>query len=112
MLCISYFHAAYNIVIFQTDHSNRQVVVCLRGTMSLDDVATDCECEVTSIDTGDFWDACDPNGTFLVHGGMLRVALAVGRQSGPLTSALNHALTINPGYCEIYIVTSNVQMIC
>mgnify|MGYP001586334921 FL=1 len=74
----------------------------MRGTMSLDDVATNCECEATRINTGYFWDASDPNGTFLVHGGMLRVALAVGGNRGPLTSALNHALTINPGYCELF----------
>ena len=86
--------------ILKTDHPSSQVTVCLRGTMSIDDVATDFKCESARINTKDFWDPGEQIGTYLVHGGMLRVALAMDGNRGPLTSAINHALTVNPGYCE------------
>lgn len=85
-----------------TDHSTRKVLLCLRGTFSVDDAATDLACEPAEFDSGLYWDQ-DGNGggggeKYAVHGGMFEVAVAMGCREGPVTRAVGKAMRSNPDY--------------
>ncbi|KAK4699142.1 EEF1A lysine methyltransferase 2, partial [Phenoliferia sp. Uapishka_3] len=90
-----------------TDHRRHQVLLCLRGTMSIDDLATDLACELLPFPSEDFWDEAGDGGevfkTYQVHGGMWEVALAMGHPRGAVTRAISKALIANPEY-ELYLM--------
>lgn len=89
-----------------TDHPRRTVVVCLRGTLSIDDIATDLTCEEAEWDPKRFWDAPytpedDAEGhaeRLLVHEGFLEIATAMGGPDGPVTRTVARMLKANPGF--------------
>lgn len=129
-----------------TDHARREVILVIRGTMSLNELAVDLTCDpadfkVTSpsltkkdVDEQDTLDAFDealdsipgsfpidlstppPSPTskqpreatetsagdeddiYLVHGGMLKMAKAMGSRGKPVHGAVKHALVQNEGY--------------
>ncbi|KAK1227266.1 hypothetical protein PQX77_009753 [Marasmius sp. AFHP31] len=104
-----------------TDHSRSQVVLVLRGTMSLNEIAVDLTCESeefvpATTDTSDEREAPIPGqfvfptrprkpsvstlspGHYMVHSGMLRMARAMGEIGKPVQLAVHEALYKNPGY--------------
>ncbi|KAM0789096.1 hypothetical protein ACM66B_003153 [Microbotryomycetes sp. NB124-2] len=100
-----------------TDYSNESVNVVLRGTLSVDDIATDLACEPAPFDESLYWDAAsvrprsgssvppttktEPSTThegYSVHGGMFEMAIAIGGHDGPLTRAVARALKKNPTF--------------
>ncbi|ESK93113.1 lipase class 3 [Moniliophthora roreri MCA 2997] len=106
-----------------TDHSRGQVVLVLRGTMSLNEIAVDLTCDseefepaTTEVDEeleshvpGRFLfprvplsrrssNATLPSGRYHVHSGMLRMARAMGEVGKPVQLAVHEALYKNPGY--------------
>ncbi|KAK7051324.1 hypothetical protein VNI00_004824 [Paramarasmius palmivorus] len=104
------------------DHSRGQVVLVLRGTMSLNEIAVDLTCdseefepattetdeEMESPVPGRFIfprtrsrrssNATLPSGRYHVHSGMLRMARAMGEVGKPVQLAVHEALYKNPGY--------------
>ena len=56
----------------------------------------------TNIRSGEAADASvgDEDGTYLVHGGMLKMAKAMGCRGKPVHGAVRHALMQNEGYSE------------
>ncbi|CAK5276119.1 unnamed protein product [Mycena citricolor] len=94
-----------------TDHSRGQIVLVLRGTMSLNEIAVDLTCEEEPFvvaTTGVVEDDPVP-GQFAfprrsdstshhAHGGMLRMAQAMGGIGKPVQLAVHEALYHNPGY--------------
>lgn len=130
-----------------TDHSRREVVLVLRGTMSLNELAVDLTCDpaeftiysparkskdpVDEQETLDAFDeeletipgsfpidlstpppkspirrtaarsqSFDEENTFEVHGGMLKMARAMGSKGKPVYAAIKYALKQNEGYSE------------
>ncbi|KAK4047893.1 hypothetical protein OIV83_005075 [Microbotryomycetes sp. JL201] len=100
-----------------TDYPNQSVNIILRGTLSVDDVATDLACEPAPFDETLYWDPSsvrrDTTRTtyssdtaqpslahegYAVHGGMFEMALAIGGRDGPLTRAVSRALKKNPTF--------------
>lgn len=129
-----------------TDHARREVVLVLRGTMSLNELAVDLTCDpadfrihVTppsddpSVDEDAELDAfeeqlenipgafpmdlstpiavhplrrtrsrcstsSEDDGTYQVHGGMLKMAKAMGSRGKPVHIIVRHALKRNEGY--------------
>ncbi|KAF9268403.1 alpha/beta-hydrolase [Marasmius fiardii PR-910] len=105
-----------------TDHSRSQVVLVLRGTMSLNEIAVDLTCESeefepATTDTSEELEflpgqfvfptksrsrrssnATLPAGRYMVHSGMLRMARAMGEVGKPVHLAVHEALYRNPGY--------------
>ncbi|KAK2462270.1 hypothetical protein APHAL10511_005576 [Amanita phalloides] len=83
-----------------TDYNRGQVVLVLRGTMSLNEIAVDLTCEpelfkpVISHVSSDVTNA----PTYHVHGGMLRMARAMGDVGKPVQLAVNEALHHNPEF--------------
>ncbi|KZS94124.1 alpha/beta-hydrolase [Sistotremastrum niveocremeum HHB9708] len=102
-----------------TDHARRQVVVVLRGTMSINELAVDLTCDpepfspVSSSRMEDWSPEEDvpgflsagaqetssqtPEG-FQVHSGIKRLAYTMGSKGGPLHMAVRGALRRNDGY--------------
>ncbi|KAG9219484.1 hypothetical protein CCMSSC00406_0005378 [Pleurotus cornucopiae] len=101
-----------------TDHGRSQIVLVLRGTMSLNEIAVDLTCdpeefepEITVRLEGDetpvpgqysipFPSVAQNRPTYHVHGGMLRMARAMGDIGKPVQLAVQEALYKNPGYGE------------
>ncbi|OAX40588.1 alpha/beta-hydrolase [Rhizopogon vinicolor AM-OR11-026] len=107
-----------------TDHDRHQVVLVLRGTMSLNELAVDLTCEPVEFEPASTTSpegAGDsipfPHGStrrtsrrrlsilstishpkYHVHGGMLRMARVMGEIGKPVHLAVMDALTRNPGY--------------
>ncbi|KAJ3756522.1 hypothetical protein EV360DRAFT_47831 [Lentinula raphanica] len=99
-----------------TDHSRAQVVLILRGTMSLNEIAVDLTCEAeefepastTVIDNpfpGHYnfprqasTSSIESPRKYLVHSGMLRMARAMGDVGKPVQLAVHEALYRNPDY--------------
>lgn len=128
-----------------TDHAHREVVLVIRGTMSLNELAVDLTCDPAeftitspSISVEDVADedadlnafdeeletipgsfpidlstpssslpndgeltstpALKEGDTYLVHGGMLKMARAMGSRGKPVYAAVKHALKQNEGY--------------
>lgn len=82
----------------QTDHPNRTILLLIRGTLSIDDVATDLACEPSAFDPSLYWDEECESQSFLVHGGIMEMTLAMGGHDGPVTRAVAKALKRNPSY--------------
>ncbi|KIY72562.1 alpha/beta-hydrolase [Cylindrobasidium torrendii FP15055 ss-10] len=107
-----------------TDHSRNQVVLVIRGTMSLNEIAVDLTCDVTDF-TPARMGAMDPTPvpgrfafptvpeeegegdsakegakpeTYQVHSGILRMAKAMGDIGRPVQVAVQEALFKNPDY--------------
>ncbi|KAJ3738904.1 hypothetical protein DFH05DRAFT_1515723 [Lentinula detonsa] len=99
-----------------TDHSRAQVVLILRGTMSLNEIAVDLTCEPEEFEPATTAVAEDPapgyydfprqdsassiqsSRRYLVHSGMLRMARAMGDVGKPVQLAVHEALYRNPDY--------------
>ncbi|KAG6830952.1 hypothetical protein H0H92_013663 [Tricholoma furcatifolium] len=102
-----------------TDHGRSQVVLVLRGTMSLNEIAADLTCDAEEFEpavTGDEDESIPGQYTFPsmsqshasissmtpqryhVHSGMLRMARAMGGMGKPVQLAVREALHHNPGY--------------
>ncbi|KAJ7229092.1 hypothetical protein GGX14DRAFT_416658, partial [Mycena pura] len=114
-----------------TDHSRAQIVLVLRGTMSLNEIAADLTCEEEEFEpattaaltedddnpvpgrfafpSGNRPQLQIPSGFLLsrtgplsprhhAHGGMLRMARAMGRIGKPVQLAVHEALLHNPDY--------------
>ncbi|KAJ7087313.1 hypothetical protein B0H15DRAFT_843485 [Mycena belliarum] len=100
-----------------TDHGRNQIVLVLRGTMSLNEIAVDLTCEeedfepaITTTSEADetpipgqfVFSVCDASAPqpprHHAHGGMLRMARAMGGVGKPVQLAVHEALLHNPGY--------------
>ncbi|KAF7433590.1 hypothetical protein PC9H_005551 [Pleurotus ostreatus] len=99
-----------------TDHGRSQIVLVLRGTMSLNEIAVDLTCDPEEFEPaitvrleGDetpvpgqysipFPSVAQNRPTYHVHGGMLRMARAMGDIGKPVQLAVQEALYKNPGY--------------
>ncbi|KAJ7047845.1 hypothetical protein C8F04DRAFT_23945 [Mycena alexandri] len=110
-----------------TDHSRAQIVLVLRGTMSLNEIAVDLTCEDEEFEPattttseeeeepvpGHFvfpsastrpqvhfpsGSTTPPQSTHHAHGGMLRMARAMGGIGKPVQLAVHEALLHNPDY--------------
>ncbi|KAI9507191.1 alpha/beta-hydrolase [Russula earlei] len=110
-----------------TDHSRRQIVLVFRGTMTLNEVAVDLTCEPEEFEPASATayeghsaknedDHCDADvdrprsasfrsvrsfeedHRYLVHGGILKMSLAMGAPGRPVFTAVEEALSRNPGY--------------
>ena len=112
-----------------TDHGRAQVVLVLRGTMSLNEIAADLTCDPEDFEPATSQDddlhpthhlsarLVFPSGStsnksyrtrsrassttsprYYVHGGMLRMARAMGDPGKPVQLAVREALYLNPGY--------------
>ncbi|CAE6474763.1 unnamed protein product [Rhizoctonia solani] len=93
-----------------TDHGRKQIVLVLRGTYSLNELAIDLTCEPVSFtparETPIFKPRDEPEKqsteraeeTHIVHGGMLKTAELMGLPGRPVHTAIAKALRKNPGY--------------
>jgi len=100
-----------------TDHSRKEVVLVLRGTMSLNELAVDLTCDPVAFETGSSDEQSPQNEEaqgsestdenrrpsdsqthYEVHGGMLKLARAMGAPGKPVHSAVKKALDDNEGY--------------
>ncbi|KAF5346921.1 hypothetical protein D9758_010091 [Tetrapyrgos nigripes] len=109
-----------------TDHSRAEVVLVLRGTMSLNEIAVDLTCHTEEFEPASAPESdSDEDGlsipgrfafpqkkrsnsvtststtyrpTYVVHSGMLRMAHAMGDIGKPVQAAVHEALYRNPGY--------------
>ncbi|GAA96787.1 uncharacterized protein L969DRAFT_26474 [Mixia osmundae IAM 14324] len=96
-----------------TDHPTKSICLSLRGTLTIDDLATDLTCEEASFTAHTrHWASSESldgptirnsEDQYLVHGGMLEIAEAIGGPSGRLTRAVRRALQANPDY-SLFIV--------
>ena len=94
-----------------TDRPAKAIVLCVRGTWSLDDLATDLACEEASFaEHAANWAPQPEASTYSVHGGacalvcrpdapgMLEIAEAMGGVRGPVTKAVAKAMRANEDY--------------
>ncbi|SGZ33704.1 BQ5605_C041g11985 [Microbotryum silenes-dioicae] len=86
-----------------TDHPNHTITVLVRGTTTIDDIATDLACESSIFDETEYWDDASPPQSsrlapYTVHSGMYEIALAMGRKDGAMHRVVDKALRRNPGY--------------
>ncbi|KAH7921707.1 alpha/beta-hydrolase [Leucogyrophana mollusca] len=101
-----------------TDHGRRQVVLILRGTMSLNELAVDLTCEPAEFKPASYFsreesdDLCFgqhasgkksrqtsyQSPVYHAHGGMLRMARVMGEIGKPVHLAVADALIRNPEY--------------
>ncbi|KAJ4471992.1 hypothetical protein J3R30DRAFT_3522460 [Lentinula aciculospora] len=102
-----------------TDHSRAQVVLILRGTMSLNEIAVDLTCEPEEFEPASTATLDDPvpgqyhfprqdpascnqssplPRRYMVHSGILRMARAMGDIGKPVQLAIHEALYKNPNY--------------
>ncbi|KAG8754175.1 hypothetical protein FRC14_005314 [Serendipita sp. 396] len=86
-----------------TDHARRQVVLILRGTMSLNELAVDLTCEPVDFEPHISrrirrQSTASLRSPYLVHSGMLRMAQVMGSNGKPVHSAVRKALRLNRGY--------------
>ncbi|KAF7331674.1 Lipase class 3 [Mycena kentingensis (nom. inval.)] len=102
-----------------TDHSRGQIVLVLRGTMSLNEIAADLTCEEEGFEPATTPPATEDDihrvpGRFVfpdakanappthpryyVHGGMLKMAQVMGGVGKPVQVAVQEALHHNPDY--------------
>ncbi|KAL0577563.1 GPI inositol deacylase [Marasmius crinis-equi] len=118
-----------------TDHSRSQVVLVLRGTMSLNEIAVDLTCEseefvpatseiseeLESPIPGQFVfptrsrqpsTASSAPVHYMVHSGMLRMARAMGEVGKPVQLAVHEALYQNPGYGAIRDLRNAAVWLC
>jgi hypothetical protein len=87
-----------------TDHQTKSILLVLRGTLSIDDVATDLACEPSLFDETLYWDDVElederTGKQYQVHGGMFEIAQSMGgTASSPVTRAVAKALNKNEDY--------------
>lgn len=106
-----------------TDHGRGQIVLVIRGTMSLNEIAVDLTCDVVDFepastptytdiaetpipgefefpDFGEHAKEADNNNRpkYQVHGGMLKLARAMGDIGKPVHTAVKRALYNNPDF--------------
>ncbi|CAE6476932.1 unnamed protein product [Rhizoctonia solani] len=93
-----------------TDHARKQIVLVLRGTYSLNELAIDLTCEPVPFtparETPMFMSKADSekqtteqgDESHIVHGGMLKIAELMGLPGRPVHTAVAKALRKNPGY--------------
>ncbi|CAE7139211.1 unnamed protein product [Rhizoctonia solani] len=92
-----------------TDHGRKQIVLVLRGTYSLNELAIDLTCEAVpftpareaSIRSGNDSEKQKDeteDETHIVHGGMLKTAQLMGLPGKPVHTAIAKALRKYPGY--------------
>lgn len=90
-----------------SDHPHKNVVVCLRGTMSVDDIATDLTCEVADFDTDKYWDDPVPAPAAPAPPSSDPVAMDTGAGAtsphGPRkrSGSVEGAFTVHEGFLEI-----------
>lgn len=80
-----------------TDHTRRTIVLALRGTMSLNELAIDLTCDASSF-TPYTSSTSSPPKAYSVHSGMLKLAQSMGREGGKVHGAVKAALEGNEGY--------------
>lgn len=92
------------------DHSQKAVLLILRGTISIDDVATDLACEPMAFDETQYWDqtesdeAVQGGNGFIVHSGMFEIARAMGGDPlAPVVRAIAKVMLKNPEY-DLYLI--------
>ncbi|PVF95748.1 hypothetical protein CPB86DRAFT_787758 [Serendipita vermifera] len=86
-----------------TDHTRRQVVLVIRGTMSLNELAVDLTCEPMDFEPNVSQrnrriSTASLRSPYLVHSGMYKMAQVMGGNGGPVHSAVRAALRRNRGY--------------
>ncbi|CAE6385087.1 unnamed protein product [Rhizoctonia solani] len=93
-----------------TDHGRKQIVLVMRGTYSLNELAIDLTCEPVpftparetplfkSEDNANKQIGEQENETHIVHGGMLKTAELMGLPGKPVHTAVAKALGKNRGY--------------
>lgn len=86
-----------------TDHARRQVVLILRGTMSLNELAVDLTCEPIDFEPHNSrhirrQSTASLRSPFFVHEGMFKMAEVMGRTGKPVHTAVKSALRRNRGY--------------
>ncbi|CAE6380451.1 unnamed protein product [Rhizoctonia solani] len=93
-----------------TDHGRKQIVLVLRGTYSLNELAIDLTCEPVAFtpareapifkskDHLDKQDVDKETPKYIVHGGMLKTAELMGLPGKPVHMAIAKALAKNRGY--------------
>ncbi|KAG8805296.1 hypothetical protein FRC17_005577, partial [Serendipita sp. 399] len=86
-----------------TDHARRQIVLILRGTMSLNELAVDLTCEPVDFEPHISQrirrqSTASLRSPFMVHSGMLRMAQVMGSIGKPVHTAIKKALRLNRGY--------------
>ncbi|PWN90924.1 hypothetical protein FA10DRAFT_229449 [Acaromyces ingoldii] len=92
-----------------TDHTNAKIVLVLRGSLSLGDLAIDLTCESARFE----WElekqpledeATEeskekaPRGSYIVHEGIYETAKEIGEPGRPVHRAIRAALARHPGY--------------
>ena len=78
-----------------TDHTRRTIVLALRGTMSLKELAIDLTCDASSFAP---YTTSKSTKSYSVHSGMLRLAQSMGKEGGKVHAAVKAALEGNEGY--------------
>ncbi|PWN36164.1 uncharacterized protein FA14DRAFT_146375 [Meira miltonrushii] len=87
-----------------TDHTQRKIVLVLRGSLTLGDIAIDLTCESANFDEQWSDDAKDRSGqgeetaSFIVHEGMYETAKEIGEIGRPVHRAVRRAMLAHPGY--------------
>lgn len=113
-----------------TDHGRGQIVLVIRGTMSLNEIAVDLTCDVVDFEPASTPAITDISETpipgefefpdldehekeahsnssrpkYQVHGGMLRLAKAMGDIGKPVQVAVKRALYNNPDFGKFICV--------
>ncbi|CDZ98595.1 Predicted lipase/calmodulin-binding heat-shock protein [Phaffia rhodozyma] len=81
-----------------TDHRRQEVVLALRGTMSLNELAIDLTCDSSLFTPASSSTLVSPPRAYLVHSGMLTLARQMASPRGLLHQAVRKALEANEGY--------------
>ncbi|KEP49016.1 lipase [Rhizoctonia solani 123E] len=96
-----------------TDHGRKQIVLVLRGTYSLNELAIDLTCNPVpftparetptfrSRDDSEKQNVDTEDETHIVHGGMLKTAELMGLPGKPVHTAIAKALRKHPGYALV-----------
>ncbi|KAL5637227.1 hypothetical protein ACGC1H_001018 [Rhizoctonia solani] len=96
-----------------TDHGRKQIVLVLRGTYSLNELAIDLTCEPVpftparetptfrSRDDSEKQNIDPEDEAHIVHGGMLKTAELMGLPGKPVHTAVAKALRKHPGYALV-----------
>ncbi|TPX51847.1 hypothetical protein SeLEV6574_g00020 [Synchytrium endobioticum] len=82
------YHPTFYIIV---DHPHKQVVLALRGTLSIHDLMVDLTCEYETVTLPSGWEA-------KAHGGMLRAAQALTQPGTRVLESIKKALVELPGY--------------
>ncbi|KAH8927873.1 hypothetical protein BT69DRAFT_1277642 [Atractiella rhizophila] len=83
-----------------SDKRNKSIIVVIRGSMSLSDLATDLTCESREFEFQ--WEE-GRRESFKVHEGILSIAVQLGHPQGALTKAVRRAMEQHEGF-EVKLV--------